>query len=80
MGLAEPCEAIFQPPDREDDQLETDCGPLPPHMLREEVKILEGVANGDLSGAGVDDCRGKVYEKDKVGVGKMPTPGAALPF
>lgn len=73
MGLSEPCEAIFQPPDREHDQLETDCGPLPPHMLREEVKILKG---GDLSGAGMDGCGGKVSEKDKMGVGKMPNPRA----
>lgn len=69
MGLTEPCGDVFQPNDREHDQLET-----PPHMLTAEAKIPEGGANSNLGGAGMDEktnVGGKILDKAKIGVGAM---------
>lgn len=54
MGLTEPCGDIFQRDERKQD-LETINGPLPPHMLTAEVKIIEGGVNGALNGAGMEE-------------------------
>lgn len=80
MGLTEPWANIFQPHDREQEQLESN-GPLPPHMLTSEVKVLEGEANTHLSGAGIDDKTNfgvKTLDGDKMGVCSMPHPRKAI--
>lgn len=76
MGLTEPWANIFQPHDREQEQLESN-GPLPPHVLTSGVKVLEGEANIHLSGAGIDEKTHfgvKTLHGDKMGVGSMPHP------
>lgn len=83
MGLTKPWANTFQPQDRGQKPLETCNGPLQPHFLTAEVKLQEGEANVDPSGAGTDEITTfelKTLEGDKVGVGSTPHLGTATPF